>query len=222
LPAGATGRLLASYGIATIPAQEVHSATGAARAARTVGFPVALKAVGATLVHKTDVGGVRLGLRTGAEVRRAYETMASALGASMEGAIVQPMAAPGVETIVGVVQDPLFGPLVMFGLGGVATDLLGDQAFRLLPLTDTDAAELISSVRAAPLLTGYRGSAPTDVAALQDLLVRVGRMAQDHPEIAEADLNPVIVSSNGIYPVDVRIRLAPVGVQPDLTDRRLR
>src|SRR3712207_5402673 len=102
------------------------------------------------------------------------------------------MAAPGVATVVEIVDDPSFGPLVMFGLGGVATDLLGDRAFRILPLTDVDAAELVRSVRSSPLLFGYRGSQPVDVAALEDLLLRVAAMADAVPELAELDLNPVV------------------------------
>jgi acetyl coenzyme A synthetase (ADP forming)-like protein len=217
-----TSRLLAAYGVETIPTHEVRSAAEAARAAQAIGFPVVLKAMGPTLVHKSDIGGVQLDIRSAAQASRAYQAMAGSIGDAMTGAIVQPMAAPGVETIIGVVQDPSFGPLLMFGLGGVATDLLGDRAFRLLPLTDLDAAELIASVKSAPLLTGYRGSPPTDVAALSDLLMRVARMAEAHPDLAEADLNPVIVSPSGVRPVDVRIRLSPAVVPPDPTERRLR
>jgi len=140
----------------------------------------------------------------------------------MGGALVQPMAGSGVETIVGIVQDASFGPLVMFGLGGVATDLLGDRGFRLIPVTDRDASELVHSVRAAPLLLGYRGSAPTDVSALEQLILRVGRLADELPEVAEMDLNPVIVSPEGALAVDVKVRLAPVTVRPDPYLRRLR
>jgi acyl-CoA synthetase (NDP forming) len=140
----------------------------------------------------------------------------------MQGATVQPMAAAGIEAIVGLIQDPAFGPLIMFGLGGVATELLADTQFRILPLTDRDAADLVRSVRAAPLLTGYRGSTPTNVAALEELLVRVGRLGEAHPQIAELDLNPVIVGAAGATVVDAKVRLAPAPMTPDPTQRRLR
>ena len=127
----------------------------------------------------------------------------------MSRVLVQPMLAGGVETIVGVVQEPVFGPLVVFGLGGVATEVLGDHTARLAPLTDTDAAQMISGVRAAPLLSGHRGSPAVDTAALADLLLRVSRLADDLPEVAELDLNPVIARPDGAHVVDVRIRIAP-------------
>jgi acyl-CoA synthetase (NDP forming) len=199
----------------------VRGTEEAQRAAADVGYPVALKAAGPELVHKSDVGGVQLNVGSDADVTAAYESMTARLGAGMTGAVVQQMAAPGVETIVGVVQDPLFGPLVMFGLGGVATELLGDRSFRVLPLTDLDAAELVRSLRASPLLFGYRGSPRVAVAALEDILQRVARLAGHVPELAELDLNPVIVSTTGAVTVDCRARVvpAPSGPEPDL--RRL-
>ena len=127
----------------------------------------------------------------------------------------------GLETIVGVVQDASFGPLVMFGLGGVATDVLGDVAFRILPLADVDAFELIRSVRAAPLLFGYRGRPAVDVAALEDVLLRVGALADAIPELAELDLNPVVVSGRGVVAVDVKLRLRAGAPGPGPLWRRL-
>jgi acyl-CoA synthetase (NDP forming) len=180
-----------------------------------------LKAVGPDLVHKSDVGGVQLDLRSQADVEDAYRDMASRLGERMTGAVVQQMARPGVETIVGVVQDPLFGPLVMFGLGGVATELLGDRAFRILPLTDLDAADLVRSLRASPLLFGYRGSAPVAVGALEQILQRVARLVERVAEIRELDLNPVIVSDAGAVAVDCRVRVAPVPPGPPTDTRRM-
>jgi acyl-CoA synthetase (NDP forming) len=214
--------LVGAYGIPTSPTIAAADADQAVAAAERFGYPVAMRAASGDLVHKTDVGGVRLGLRSGDEVRAAFEDMRGALGAQMGGAVVQPMAAAGVETIVGIVQDPSFGPLVMFGLGGVATDLLGDRAFRLVPVTDRDAAELVLSVRAAPLLLGYRGAPPADVQALDDLVVRVGRLADELPEVAEMDLNPVIVSPSGAIAVDVKVRLQPVTTPAEPYLRRLR
>ncbi|MBV8297237.1 MAG: acetate--CoA ligase family protein, partial [Acidimicrobiia bacterium] len=214
--------LVGDYGIPTLETVPASDAGAAAAAAERLGYPVALKSASGDLVHKTDVGAVRLGLWSADEVRNAFDAMATSLGEKMGGAIVQPMAAPGVETIVGIVQDPAFGPLVMFGLGGVATDLLGDRAFRLLPVTDRDAAELVLSVRAAPLLLGYRGAPPGDLQALEDLVLRVGRLADDRPEVAEMDLNPVIVSPSGVIAVDVKVRVQPTSTAPDPYLRRLR
>jgi acetyl coenzyme A synthetase (ADP forming)-like protein len=221
LPTEQVGELLQAAGVPVLSTVSVRGTEEAQRAATDVGYPVALKAAGPELVHKSDVGGVQLNVGSDADVTAAYESMATRLGAGMTGAVVQQMAAPGVETIVGVVQDPLFGPLVMFGLGGVATELLGDRSFRVLPLTDLDAAELVRSLRASPLLFGYRGSPRVAVAALEDILQRVARLAGHVPELAELDLNPVIVSTTGAVTVDCRARVvpAPSGPEPDL--RRL-
>lgn len=214
LPATQVSEVLTAVGVAVIDSVEVGSAEEAAHAAAAVGLPVALKAAGPDLVHKTDVGGVRLGLRSEAEVADAYERMAANLGERMTGGIVQQMAAPGVETIVGVVQDLLFGPLLMFGMGGIATELLGDRSFRILPVTDVDAAELVRSLRSSPLLFGYRGSQPTAVAALEELLQRVARLAGGWAELAELDINPLIVSPDGAVAVDARMRVTPVPPRP--------
>jgi acetyl coenzyme A synthetase (ADP forming)-like protein len=221
LPAERVDELLDAAGIPLVRAVSVASAEQAGQAAAAVGLPVALKAVGPDLVHKSDVGGVQLDLRSRADVEDAYRDMASSLGERMTGAIVQQMARPGVETIVGVVQDPLFGPLVMFGLGGVATELLGDRAFRILPLTDLDAADLVRSLRASPLLFGYRGSAPVAVGALEQILQRVARLAERVAEVRELDLNPVIVSDAGAVAVDCRVRVAPVPPGPPTDTRRM-
>ncbi|MCU1449694.1 MAG: CoA-binding domain protein [Acidimicrobiales bacterium] len=222
LNAADAAALVAHFGIPALPLAVAHTVEEAVAAADRLGYPVALKAAAGDIVHKTDVGAVRLNLATPEEARAAFTSMADALGPDMGGAVVQPMASPGVETIVGIAQDPSFGPLVMFGLGGVATDLLGDRGFRLVPITDSDAAELVLSVRAAPLLSGYRGAPPTDVGALKDLIVRVGRLADELPEVAEMDLNPVIVSPSGVVAVDVKVRVAPVSSPAEPYLRRLR
>lgn len=222
LPATQVSEVLTAVGVAVIDSVEVGSAEEAAHAATAVGLPVALKAAGPDLVHKTDVGGVRLGLRSEAEVADAYERMAANLGERMTGGIVQQMAAPGVETIVGVVQDLLFGPLLMFGMGGIATELLGDRSFRILPVTDVDAAELVRSLRSSPLLFGYRGSQPTAVAALEELLQRVARLAGGWAELAELDINPLIVSPDGAVAVDARMRVTPVPPRPPPDLRQMR
>jgi acyl-CoA synthetase (NDP forming) len=147
-----------------------------------------LKSTAPWLRHRPDLGGVRLDLPDAEAVRAAFAAIPSG-----DPVIVQEMAAPGVATVVEIVDDPSFGALVSFGLGGVATDLLGDRAFRTLPLTDLDAAELVRAPRAWPLLDGYRGSEPVDVAALEDLLLRVARLADDLPEVLRLALEPVLV-----------------------------
>ena len=191
-------------------------------AASSLGYPVAAKAHGTDLIHKSDVGGVRLGLNSPADVLGAFAAMRSTLGDRMQGVVVQPMAAPGVETIVGLIHDESFGPLVLFGSGGTAVELFGDRTLRVLPITDVDASELVRSLRSSPLLFGYRGAPAVDVAGLEDLLVRVGRLAEDIPEIAEMDLNPVIVSPSGVVAVDAKLRLAALTGDDDPTVRRLR
>jgi len=215
LPAADVQALLGSYAIPMAETVAVADGDQAVAAAEWLGYPVALKAASPQLVHKTDIGAVRLGLGRDDELRQAFETMRSDLGPAMGGGIIQAMADTGVETVVGVVRDPLFGPLIMFGLGGVATELVGDRAFRILPLTDCDAADLVRSLRGSPLLTGYRGSPPVNLAALEDLVLRVARLAEQVPEIVELDLNPVIASPHGVLAVDAKIRLEPAAPAPE-------
>jgi acyl-CoA synthetase (NDP forming) len=210
LAAEEINEVFAAIGVPTLAAAAVADATEAANAAARMGFPVALKAAGPEVVHKSDLGGVRLGLTSGDEVADAYRSMANRIGGKMTGATVQQMAAPGVETIVGVVHHALFGALLMFGMGGIATELLGDRSFRILPVTDLDASELVRSLRASPLLFGYRGSTPVAVDALTDILERVARLAGDIPALAELDINPLIVSPTGAVAVDARARIVPV------------
>jgi acyl-CoA synthetase (NDP forming) len=199
----------------------VTDAVGAGRAAAELGLPAALKATGPALLHKSEHGGVRLGLVSAEEAGRAYEEMQRRLGDDMTGALVQPMAGAGVETIAGFVQHEAFGPVVLFGLGGTAVELLGDHVTRLAPLTDTEATEMVHGLRAEALLTGFRGSEPVDVAALEDLLVRLGRLAADLPELVEADCNPVVATPTGAVVVDARVRVRGDAPEPDLR-RRLR
>jgi acyl-CoA synthetase (NDP forming) len=187
----------------------------AVRLATELGYPVALKAADPNVVHKSDIGAVWLNLSGAEAVRRAYIAIATTLGVSTPDVIVQRMAAPGVELVTGVVHDPRFGSLVMAGLGGVQTDLLGDRSLRLLPVTTADAQDMWRTLRSAPLLTGYRGSEPADTGAVEELLLRLGRLAEEVPEVAELDLNPVLAGPAGAVAVDVKLRLAPVGDEPD-------
>ena len=219
-PEGAVA-MLRAFGIKTAGEVSVSSASEAASAALQLGCPVALKAMGRTILHKSDVGGVRLDLASAEEVSTAFAAMVSTLGDAMEGAIVQPMLL-GVELIAGVISDSLFGPVVMFGSGGTAVELFGDRVLRILPLTDQDAHEMVRSIRGAPLLFGHRGAPPCDVGAVEDVLLRVARFADEVPQLAEMDLNPLIASPEGAVAVDVRVRLAPWRRHAETEVRRLR
>lgn len=206
-------RVLHAVGLRTPEAVVAHNAGEAAMAARRMGFPVVLKLVSATITHKSDVGGVKVDLRNESDVFVAWEAIAGALDAhglgAMTGGLVQQMIGGGVETIVGVTRDPTYGPLVMFGLGGVQVELLRDVAFRPAPLTDRSVDELVRRIRGFPLLQGYRGAPPADVAALEDVLLRVGALAAACPRIQELDLNPVRVLAVGAGCVclDARVRV---------------
>jgi acetyl coenzyme A synthetase (ADP forming)-like protein len=192
----AVRELLEAYGV-RFPRMEVaRTADQAAAIAHTLGFPVALKLVSRTLTHKSEVGGVALDLRHEADVRHAFEAMRDRLAAAgheheMDGALVQQMVTEGVETVVGMSHDPQLGPLLMFGLGGVQVELLRDVTFRIHPLTDRDAHEMVRAIRGFKLLEGFRGAEPGDLEALEILLLRISQLVEDLPEIAEMDLNPI-------------------------------
>jgi acetyl coenzyme A synthetase (ADP forming)-like protein len=222
LDADTAAELLGSFAIPMVRSRIVADVGGAQSAADELGYPVALKAAAPELVHKSDVGGVALGLGDADAVRDAFDTMTARLGDRMGGALVQTMSTPGIETIVGCTHDPLFGPLVLFGLGGVTAELLGDRALRIVPLTDEDARELVRSLRGSPLFFGYRGRPAVDVDALEDLLLRVGCLADELPEVAEMDLNPVIVGERGAVAVDVKIRIEPAAAPLPPDFRRMR
>ncbi|MGA7987913.1 MAG: GNAT family N-acetyltransferase [Candidatus Dormiibacterota bacterium] len=213
--------LLQAFGIPCVPERVVASMDEAANAAGALGFPVVLKATGDRILHKSDVGGVAVDLNTPDEVRGAFAAMAERLGDSMQGALVQPML-HGVELIAGLMSDPLFGPVVMFGSGGTAVELFADRVLRILPLTDQDAREMVRSIRGAPLLFGHRGSTPSDVSAVEEVLLRIARLADDMPQLAEMDLNPVIATQRGAVVVDARIRVVPWLRHSETEVRRLR
>ncbi|GAA0971702.1 bifunctional GNAT family N-acetyltransferase/acetate--CoA ligase family protein [Acrocarpospora macrocephala] len=215
-----TDRLLRCFGVATVESITVDGSETAAEASALLGLPVVLKATGP--VHKSDVGGVRTGLNTPAEVQQAYRDMAAQVGPTMTGAVVQHMVPDGVEIILGGVNYPAFGPLVMVGMGGVTADLLADRSFRVPPLTPATAAEMIADLRCSPLLYGYRNRPRANTTALTDQIVRVGRLLDALPEVAELDLNPVIVTPRAAITVDARIRLAPADPPPSPFARRLR
>jgi acetyl coenzyme A synthetase (ADP forming)-like protein len=205
--------LLQCYGMPLIGTRVVHGAAEAAAAAAELGVPVALKALAADLVHKSDAGGVRLGLDGPGAVAAAAEEIGAAVtraGHRLEGLLVQPMAQGEVELLVGVVHDESFGPVIACGAGGTRTELLGDVAVRITPLTDLDAREMLRSLRSFPLLEGYRGAPACDIAAVEDVLLRLSALVEAHPEVAELDANPVVVGPDGAVIVDARIRLAAV------------
>ncbi|GAB3979494.1 bifunctional GNAT family N-acetyltransferase/acetate--CoA ligase family protein [Actinoallomurus acanthiterrae] len=204
-----TMNLLGAYGLPLAGWRMVASVDEAVRAAAELGGHVALKADVPGIVHKSEAGAVELDLRGEADVRRAYGRLAARFGDRLSGVLVQRMAGVGVEVLCGIVQEPVFGPLIVFGLGGVATEVLGDRSARLTPLTDVDAAELIRSVRGARLLLGHRGAPAVDTASLEEALLRLSRLADDHPDIAEVDLNPIIAGPDGVVAVDARVRVLP-------------
>jgi acyl-CoA synthetase (NDP forming) len=206
--------LLEAAGIATSGAHLARSADQAAALADQLGYPVVLKILSADISHKSDVGGVALNLGDAAAVRDAYERMMAAVRAAepdarIDGVSVQRQAAAGTEVIVGVTTDPQFGPVVMFGLGGVLVEVLRDVAFRLVPLEPRDAHQIVREIKGFPLLQGYRGAPPADLAALEDLVLKVSRFVEAHPEVEELDLNPVFAYPDGAVAVDARIIVSP-------------
>jgi acyl-CoA synthetase (NDP forming) len=212
--------LLSAFGVDMVPHAVVSSAADAGAAAEGFGRPLALKVVSSTIQHKSDVGGVALGVAPG-DAAAVYDGLRERLGDAMEGVILQPMVDPGVEVIIGVVNDPLFGPAIMFGMGGTATELFADRAFRIVPITDVDATALVRAPRSSALLDGYRGSEAVDRGALEDVVLRLGRMAETIPELAELDFNPVIARPDGAFIVDARARIAPVSGPPARAVRHL-
>jgi acetate---CoA ligase (ADP-forming) len=200
LAPGPTCTLLEAYGIPLVPERLAADADEAAAAARELGFPAVVKTA-APGAHKTETGGVALGLTDEAQVRAAV----ARIGAPV---IVQPLVAAGTELLTGIVQDPVFGPLVAFGPGGTNAELIGGTTFRIAPLTDVDVEELVGAEKVSRLISGFRGSPQADREARVDLLHRLGRLAEDLPEVAELDLNPVLAGPEGCVAVDARVRIS--------------
>jgi acetyl coenzyme A synthetase (ADP forming)-like protein len=215
-------QLLHAYRVPVAQTEHVHSADEAIAAAEAIGYPVALKAAAPELVHRRDIGGVRLGLTGADAVRAAFDDVEAAMGNQLVAVVVQAMAPEGIETVVEVVTDELFGPLVAFGTGGIIGEVVQDRSFRALPLSDLDAHDLVTAVRGAPLLLGRLGMAAADLGALEQLLLRVARLVEDVPELAELSLDPVIASPGGATAAGVRVRLAPSEPHPERALRRLR
>ncbi|MFK5689509.1 GNAT family N-acetyltransferase [Ornithinimicrobium sp. LYQ92] len=214
--------VLAAYGIAVWPRVPVHSDTEAVEAYKRLGGTVVLKATSPVIQHQPGQGWVRTGLRHPKAVGAAYRDMAGLLGPlGVEGIALQRMAPSGVPVEVNSVEDPLFGPVVGFGVAGLPIDLLGDEAHRFPPLTDVDITEMVGSIKAAPMLDGYRGAMPVDQAALHDLIARVSVLADDHPELAHVRLNPVLAHQDGIEVLGASIRVAPAPTRADAERRSL-
>ncbi|MFE9536609.1 GNAT family N-acetyltransferase [Streptomyces sp. NPDC006691] len=222
LSAEDAGELLGRYGIPLRPTLPAPDPERAAEAAARLGYPVALKTTAPHLRHRPDLGGVRLDLADEHQLARAYAELTAALGKPEElGPVVQAMVPRGVDTVVRASIDSAVGAVLSFGLAGAASELLGDTAHRLIPATDRDARELLRSIRTAPLLFGWRGSAPVDTAALEELLLRVSRLVDDHPEVVAVGLEPVIVAPRGLSVLGATVRLAPAPPRTDLGPRRL-
>jgi acyl-CoA synthetase (NDP forming)/GNAT superfamily N-acetyltransferase len=221
-PSTPPGALLAAYGIELVPST-LASHEAVVEAAAAYRQPVALKVAGSAWRHRVDLGAVRLNLATPTQVFEAYEELEQLFGPDVE-VVVQPMVRPGVACVVEVVDDPAFGPVVGFGLGGEAAELLGDRAWRPVPLTDRDAASLVQAPKAAPLLTGYRGSAPVDLDALADLLLRIGLLVDEQPAVSSLVLNPVLARPDGISVLHASLAYASdtdLAARPDTGPRRL-
>lgn len=217
-----TCELLARYGIHVRPAIAAPTPDAAAEAARTLGYPVALKATAPHLRHRADLGGVRLDLADEEQLRRAYAELTELFGKPVElRPVVQAMAPRGVDTVVRAVIDPAAGAVVSFGLAGAASQLLDDTAHRLVPVTDREATSLVRSIRTAPLLFGWRGSTPVDTPAIEELLLRVSRLVDDHPEVVAVTLEPVVVAPHALSVLGATVRLAPPPARDDLGPRTL-
>lgn len=205
-------RFFESAGLPVVATRFAATREEAVNYGEELGYPIAMKVMSPEVIHKSDAGGVKLGLASRDEVERAYDDILCSVAkvhpsARIEGVSVQRMAPAGREIIIGMSKDPELGPLLMFGLGGVMVEVMKDVSFRLVPLTPADAAEMIRETRGYALLKGFRGSEPVDVHFLEELLLQVSEVVQQHPEIKELDLNPVVVYSTEGLVVDARIIL---------------
>ena len=204
--------LLKKAGIPVAEAKLARSKKAAISISNEMGFPVVLKISSPDVVHKSDSGGVKLGLANGTQVGKAYTEIISSVKqaypkAQIEGVSVQPMAPPGVEVIVGMSKDPQFGPVLMFGLGGILVEVLKDVSFRIVPVTTRDAREMIREIKGYPVLEGYRGQKPASIPALEKLIVKVSQFVEKNPDIKELDLNPIFAYPDKAVAVDARIIL---------------
>ncbi len=211
-------QLLEVAGIRVVGAKLARSAKDAVARSKELGFPVVLKVASPDVVHKSDIGGVKVGLKNATQVSQAYKDILTAVkqkqpDARVHGVSVQSMAKSGVEVIIGMTKDAQFGPVIMFGLGGILVEILKDVSFRIVPLTKRDAGEMIRDIKGYPVLEGYRGQEPSDVGALENMILKVSDFVENNPEIKELDLNPVFAYKDGAVAVDARIVLEPDAVK---------
>ncbi len=204
--------LLKQAGVSVVDTRLATSREEAVALSGELGFPVVLKIASSDVIHKSDAGGVKLGLETADQVGEAYDEILASIGkafpkATIQGISVQGMARSGVEVIVGMSKDAQFGPVLMFGLGGILVEILKDVSFRIVPLAKRDAAEMIREIKGYPLLEGYRGSEPVDVANLEAMVLKVSEFVDANPDIKELDLNPVFAYGDGAVAVDARVVL---------------
>lgn len=205
-------QLMAEAGIPVVESKLAGTEAEAIAHSQEIGFPVVLKIVSPDIVHKSDSGGVRLGLEHTADVSTAYSEIMTAAekaspGAEIHGVSVQRMARPGVEVVIGMSKDAQFGPVLMFGLGGIFVEVLKDVTFRIVPLTGRDARQMIREIRGFPLLEGYRGQEPANLPLLEEMLLKLSRFVDGNPEIKELDLNPIFAHRDGAVAVDARVIL---------------
>lgn len=204
--------LCKEYGISVTRSELAKNEKEAVKLAGLIGYPVVLKIVSPDIIHKSDVGGVKVNIKNAKEVGDAYNEILhnakkSSPRAKVVGVLVQEMAPQSTEVIVGAVKDPQFGPTIMFGLGGIFVEVLKDVTFRVAPITEDEAREMVSDVKAYPLLKGYRNMPKADINAIIDILLRTSRLVSEHEEIKELDLNPIMVYERGAKTVDARVIL---------------
>lgn len=207
--------ILKAYGIPVVKTVFAKTEDEAFRAAEEIGYPLVMKVVSPQISHKSDVGGIRLSLQNGSEVRAAYREMMESIprkmpDAVLEGVQMQQMLSGGKEVIIGMIRDPTFGPMLMFGLGGVYVEILKDVRFAIAPVNEKEAREMITGIKTYPLLAGVRGAKPSDIGALVDTILEVSRLVCDFPQIEEFEINPMMVfeEGKGALAVDMRLTLS--------------
>lgn len=207
-------QILKEAGINTTEIMLSRTKEEAVSRSQELGFPVVLKIVSPDILHKTDVGGVKLSLNNEEDVGNAYDEIIAAAkkhepAAKIDGVSVQHMARPAIEVIIGMSKDPQFGPVLMFGLGGILVEVLKDVSFRIVPLTKRDAREMIGELKGYPILEGYRGQEPANIAVLEEMLLKVSEFVEGRPEIKELDINPIFAYRDGALAIDARVILEP-------------
>jgi len=205
-------RILKQAGVSVVETKLAKTPKEAVSLSQKIGFPVALKIASPDVIHKSDSGGVKLGLNNVAQVKKAYNEILETVnqqypGAIIEGISVQKMVRPGTEVIVGTSKDPQFGPVIMFGLGGIFVEVLKDVSFRIIPVSQRDAQEMIQEIKGYPLLEGYRGKEPANIPVLVETILKISKFVEENPQIKELELNPIFVYADGAVAVDARIIL---------------